>query len=122
MSGRTWATLRLRRAAEFEAILGQARRVSSRNFSAWVRPNGQTSARLGIIAGRKAAPRAIDRNRGKRIVRELFRASLAELRGLDIVVQLRTTLRDTDNATLRAELSGLLRKASVRGADELHGR
>lgn len=122
MNDHAWAALRLRRAAEFEAVLSEARRVSSRNFNAWARPNGGTSARLGIIAGRKAAARAVDRNRGKRIIRELFRALLADLGSVDVVVQLRTTLRDTDNATLRTELSRLLRRASVPGADQLHGR
>jgi ribonuclease P protein component len=98
-------------------VLGEARRVYSPNFFAWARVNDLTYARLGLIAGRKAAPRAVDRNRGKRLIREWFRAVRAELPGLDIVVQLRTSLLDVDNAALRAELEQLqsrLRKAAQR--------
>jgi ribonuclease P protein component len=99
---------RLRRAAEFERVLSEARRCTSRNFSAWALSNEAGGPRLGIIAGRKAAPRAVDRNRGKRLIRECFRAMTAELAGLDVVVQQRTPLRDTDNKALRAELRQLL--------------
>lgn len=68
-------------------------------------------ARLGIIAGRKVAPRAVDRNRGKRLVREVFRSASATLGAYDIAVQLRTDLRAELNESLRAELRRLLETA-----------
>ena len=51
---------------------------------------------LGIIAGKKAPPRAVDRNRGKRLVREAFRAAAADLGAYDVIVQLRSDLRARD--------------------------
>lgn len=52
-------------------------------------PNDLTHARLGIIASKRVAPRAVDRNRGKRLIREAFRKLRHRFGGLDIVVQLR---------------------------------
>ena len=37
-------------------------------------PTACTHARIGIIASKRVAPRAVDRNRAKRLVREVFRA------------------------------------------------
>jgi ribonuclease P protein component len=97
----------LRKPGEFEAVLRSGLRVTSPNFVMRARANGTQQARLGIIAGRKAASRAVDRNRGKRLIREAFRACPA-LAEYDITVQLRSNLRNEDNAALRAELQGLI--------------
>jgi ribonuclease P protein component len=44
------------------------------------------SARLGLAVARKHLPRAVARNRVKRVAREAFRAMAAELGGLDVVL------------------------------------
>lgn len=103
-------------------MLAQARRTSTRNFHVWALPNEAGGPRLGIIAGRKAAPRAVDRNRGKRLIREWFRAVSKELSALDVIVQLRTPLRESDNDALRAELQQLLDRLSAAGARQQYGR
>lgn len=97
----------LHKRSEFEAVLQSGLRVTSRNFVMRARANGTQQARLGIIAGRKAASRAVDRNRGKRLIREAFRACPV-LTAYDITVQLRSSLRAEDNAAVRAELLGLI--------------
>lgn len=71
-------------------------------------PNRFRHARLGIIAGKKAAARAVDRNRAKRLIREVFRTVSPGLGSMDIAVQLRTDLRAAHNADARAELAKLL--------------
>ena len=86
-------------------------RAAGRNFVVRAVPNTQEHARLGIIAGRKAAARAVDRNRGKRLVREVFRT--ADLGAHDVAVQLRNDLRAQTNDALRSELLTLM-KAAVR--------
>jgi ribonuclease P protein component len=101
----------LRKRLEFEHLLRDGSRAVSRNFVVRALPNTGERARLGIIAGRKAAARAVDRNRGKRLVREVFRR--ADLGAHDIAVQLRNDLRADTNDALRSELLDLM-KAAVR--------
>lgn len=45
--------------------------------------------RVGLVVGRKALPRAVDRNRLKRCVREALRAARPEIDAYDLVVRLK---------------------------------
>ena len=100
-------------AARFKAVLERGIRRSSVNFGIGVMPNGLTGSRLGIIAAKRFSKRAVDRNRGKRLVREFFRLTQKEVIPLDIVVQIRTDLRKSSSASLRTELGALLYKLAA---------
>lgn len=108
----------MRQRAEFESLLRSGARFTSRNFVVRAGPNGRPHARLGIIAGKKAAARAVDRNRAKRLIREAFRTVSADLASLDIAVQLRGDLRAELNRTARDELAKLLETLVRRMARE----
>ena len=86
------------------------------------RTNEAGQTRVGIIAGRKVASRAVDRNRGKRLIREAFRISSA-LIACDVTVQLRSDLRSEHNSAVRAELqqliASLVRRCTVVSADNV---
>lgn len=75
-------------------------------------PNGLKQARLGIIAGRRAIPRAVDRNRCKRLVREVFRAAHRSLAALDVVVLCRAAVPRGQNAVAWQDLASLFAAAS----------
>lgn len=45
------------------------------------------TARLGLVVGKRALRRAVDRNRARRVLRETFRVRRGDLPALDIVVQ-----------------------------------
>jgi ribonuclease P protein component len=49
--------------------------------------------RLGVIAGRRAWPRAVDRNRFRRLVRETFRLAQHRLQQRDYIVRARNPQR-----------------------------
>jgi ribonuclease P protein component len=100
---------RLTKPAQFEAVLAAGRRSGSRLFLARALPNTENVSRLGLIIGKKAAPRAVDRNRVKRLTRIVHRRLAEELGALDVVVQLRGSPRSSDNAALFKELEELLR-------------
>lgn len=56
----------------------------------------------------------MDRNRGKRLVREAFRHAQQDLMGADIVVQLRSDLARQDNAVARRDLLDLFTRLGKR--------
>ncbi len=55
--------------------------------------------RLGVIAGRRAWPRAADRNRFRRLVRETFRLLQHRLQPRDYVVRARNSQRGEPSRT-----------------------
>lgn len=58
--------------------------------------------RLGVIAGRHAWPRAVDRNRFRRLVRETFRVLQHRLQLRDYVMRTRNPQRgDPDGAEIK---------------------
>ena len=103
---------------QYEAALATGAAGTRRHFTLFVRPNGLTQARIGIIASKRVAPRAVDRNRAKRLVREAFRKLRHRLGGVDIVVQLRRCPGEGFNAVAGAEIIRLLDElgAGPRGA------
>ncbi len=100
---------RLTGQAQFEAVLAGGKRFGSRCFLARALPNSASGARLGLIVGKKAAPRAVDRNRVKRLTRIVHRQLAGELEALDVVVQLRASPRGRDNTELFKELERVMR-------------
>ena len=106
----------LRERGAFEAVLKSGARFTTRNFVVRVHPNALTHARLGIIASRKAAPRAVDRNRGKRLIRETFRAAVDGLGAVDMTVQLKNDLRRDPAAAVRRELAQVFDTVARRSA------
>lgn len=100
---------RLTKPAQFEAVLSGGRSKGSRSFLVRALPNVENGPRLGLIVGKKAAPRSVDRNRVKRLARIVHRRMAAEIGDLDVVVQLRSSPRNRDNAALFKELEELLR-------------
>jgi ribonuclease P protein component len=111
----------LRQRADFEAVLGTGWRLASRNFVLRAGPNNVTHARLGIIAGKKAAARSVDRNRAKRLIREAFRAAFAILGSYDVTIQIRSDLRSELNDSVRAELAKLLESLALRTSSAPEG-
>lgn len=100
---------RLTKPAQFEAVLAGGRMKGSRSFLVRALPNTENGPRLGLIVGKKAAPRSVDRNRVKRLVRIIHGQFANELGNLDVVVQLRASPRNRDNAALFKELEELMR-------------
>lgn len=80
----------------------------------FARPNGLTLARIGIIASKRVAPRAVDRNRAKRLVREVFRKLRHRLEGVDVVVELRRCPAQGFNVEAGAEITKLLEELGTR--------
>jgi len=72
----------------------------------YARRNELSHARLGVVAAKRFAPRAVTRNTIKRITRELFRQAV--LPPIDCIVRLSKPVNSrkepASNARLKAEL------------------
>jgi ribonuclease P protein component len=96
---------RLLRPEQFAAVMKRGRRHRDELFTLYYLNNNFGHARLGLAVSRKAAPRAVDRNRLRRQVRESFRHHQQEFAGLDIVVMAQARATRSNNALLRAALA-----------------
>lgn len=77
---------RLLKRVEFLNVTDDGKKLLTRGFIVFLKPNNLTFSRIGITASRKVGG-AVKRNRVKRIVREFFRLSKSSIsKGLDIVV------------------------------------
>ena len=72
----------LRHTSEFRRVYADGKKYDGRLMSAFVRPNDLARHRFGITASRKATGHAVERNRAKRLLREMFRQSDVELGAL----------------------------------------
>ena len=78
---------RLLRKKQFDQVLrGASVRAGRGPLRLAARDNRLEMARLGLIVGKRMLPRAVDRNRAKRVIRESFRQA-AGLPAMDIVVR-----------------------------------
>lgn len=68
------------------------------------------TSRLGLVVGKKQLKRAVDRNRVKRVLREVFRRQRSRLPCCDLVVRLMSKPQAAALAMLAEEFEGLLRK------------
>ncbi|MEI6668205.1 MAG: ribonuclease P protein component [Acidobacteriota bacterium] len=107
---------RVRRRPEFLANYERGTRCSSRLMTVFVMANGGAMARLGIAATRKYG-NAVQRNRAKRLIREVFRRH-KPLAPLDVIVVPKRDMLVADYQTVESDYCAILtkRRHKIRGA------
>jgi len=97
---------RLRSRKLFLDIYRRGLRVSGQHVVVFAVAGATGQSRLGITATKKLG-HAVERNRVKRIIREIFRQRRYVAGGpLDLVVNVKPTARDRSHAQLAADLTG----------------
>jgi ribonuclease P protein component len=76
---------RLSARAEFQKIYALGQRYDGRLMAAFLRKNDLPGHRLGVTASTKAIGKSVDRNRARRLLREVFRRSRNELDALGLL-------------------------------------
>lgn len=99
---------RIRRREDFQRVYDQGAKLHSRLCTLFLLSNGLASARLGIAATRKFGG-AVDRNRAKRLIRDVFRRNKVAP-GVDIVVIPKRALLDVSQNAFEAEYRRLLER------------
>jgi ribonuclease P protein component len=105
-------THRLLAGAEYSRVFGGADRSSDRFFTVLAKLNELPTARLGLAVARRVAPRAVDRNRLRRLAREAFRQ--LELAPLDYVVMAKKEAVTAANSEIRSSLDRHFSRLSLR--------
>jgi ribonuclease P protein component len=99
---------RIRRRPEFQRVYDSGTRVPGRFMTVFVLANGLPGPRLGVAATRKLG-NAVERNRAKRLAREIFRRHKSTA-GYDIVIVPRREMLDAPFATLEADYDRALER------------
>ena len=109
---------RVRAKAEFTRVFEQGKRHAHPLMALHVLAGGE-GARLGLAVSRKVDPRAVGRNRIKRVLRDDFRHARARLRDGAYVVVVRGAARQASAPQLRDALAALLARAGAFAAPDL---
>jgi ribonuclease P protein component len=80
---------RLLKTDEFSSVFRLRPWRRTAHFVVYARPTGN-DARLGLVIGKKYAPRAVTRNLVRRLAREAFRLRRADFGGWDVLLRLHT--------------------------------
>ncbi len=105
---------RLTKTDEFSSVFGFRRAIRGKWLMLHYQPGaaGSSTARLGLVVGKKLLKRAVHRNRVKRVVREQFRLHRHALPICDLVVRLAARPETLDGKALAEDFLTLLGKLS----------
>jgi ribonuclease P protein component len=108
---------RLLTAAQYRAVFDDAAvKASHRNLLLLARISEAPQSRLGLVIAKKNVRKAVQRNRIKRVARELFRQLPPADPPLDVVLLARRGLDELDNTALFAALGEQWRKLAHNAA------
>ena len=99
---------RIRRRADFQQVYEHGARIHGRYSTLFILPNALGVGRLGVAATKKLGG-AVQRNRAKRLIREVFRRNKIAS-GFDIVVVPKRELLDASLTVLEADYRQILER------------
>lgn len=105
---------RLIQASLFGEAFAQKNSVVGRFMVIWLRTGTDAALRLGVVTSKKVSNRAVDRNRARRCLREIFRQHRPELSGpFDVVIIARRNILSASGTEIEADFLRLARRAGL---------
>jgi ribonuclease P protein component len=96
----------------FRRVYEEGRKIQARHFIAFVLRNSGGKPRIGITATRKMG-NSVERNRARRLVREVFRKNKWLVpQGVDIVINVKRSLAEASYRDLEGDFITFLERAS----------
>jgi ribonuclease P protein component len=103
---------RILKADDFSSAFHLRPVYKTAHFMLYARKNELPHARLGVVAAKRLAPRAVTRNTIKRMTRELFRTT--PLPAIDCIVRLSKPVNTRDDPATSVPLKAMLRAELTR--------
>lgn len=100
----------------FEAVFRNGRRLDGRYLQLVVAPTAAIIGRTGYVIGRKVLSRAVDRNRLRRKLRELFRLMRPTVAAYDVIVRVKRVANRAEQDAAVVEARRLLGTLAARSA------
>ncbi|MES2206466.1 MAG: ribonuclease P protein component [Pseudomonadota bacterium] len=109
ISGSNQRISSLKNASEYQGVLQNAKtqRVRSMHMDLFFHPRSE-GYRLGLIVSKRCYPRAVDRNRAKRLFREYARIYFRALPPMDAVLRLKQPLKPLTLQSISSYIQTLL--------------
>jgi ribonuclease P protein component len=104
----------LRGARAFEAVFRAGTRFDGRFLQLIAAPAAGTPGRVGYIIARRSIPRAVDRNRLRRRLREAVRLARPAIARFDVIMRVRGALARADVLAAAAEGRELIARVAQR--------
>ena len=95
---------RLLDSQDFGRVFAAGQRSADKYLTILYVPTDRGVSRIGFAVAKKQLPRAVDRNRVRRLARESFRKNQDSLGSLDIVIMARSQASRATNLTLYQSL------------------
>lgn len=79
-----WEVLKSK--GEIQKLLKEGKKLRNNSrFQIYYRKNSEDKLRIVVFISKKLFKRAVDRNRARRLIKEIFKKQVEKLRGLDII-------------------------------------
>jgi len=101
---------RLLKKHDFQSVFAKSHKSVHKFIIALYQQTQHDYGRLGIMLSKRHLPRAVDRNTLRRVIRESFRHHHDALKGLDIIILLRSECTPLDRKALRTDIDYLWQK------------
>ncbi|MEO2067941.1 MAG: ribonuclease P protein component [Desulfurobacteriaceae bacterium] len=104
---------RLRKQKEFQNVFENGKSIGGAYVAFYFIPNDLGYPRGGFIASKKISKKAVDRNRAKRLMREVFRLNKHKLKPVDVIFIARKGISGKKYQDVEKDFLNLAKKVGI---------